>query len=168
MKKLIIIFFISFIGLYINGQEALTLSIDKIDSKSLSKGDKVSVKIELDKTSFRLSSFQLYIKFDQVVLEYQETKQINSKFGGNWHDNIINDLYAALFVDLTQTGFEVSEKIVLCELEFIYLGGDTDLKFGTENQRVDEVLRNGETKFTDLSNNNMPLNLLDGCICNNE
>ena len=168
MKKLIIIFFISFIGLYINGQEALTLSIDKIDTKLLSKGDKVSVKIELDKTSFQLSSFQLYVKFDQAVLEYQKTKQVYSHFSDNWNDNVITDLYAALYIDLNRTGFEVLEKIVLCELEFIYLGGNSNLKFGAKEERVNEILRSGETIFTDFSNNNIPLNLLDGCICSFE
>ena len=168
MKKLIIIFFVSFLALYLNGQEVLTLSIDKIDSKTLSIGDKVSVKITLGKTTFKLSSFQLYVKYNADVLEYQKTKQVYSQFGSNWHDNIVNDLFAALYVDMNQTGFEVPEDIVICELEFIYLGGNTDLKFGTKEERVNKVLLNGETLFTDLSNNNVPLNLIDGCICSPE
>lgn len=169
MKKSITILILFFFGFYLNGQEVLTLSIDKINSKSLSKGDPISVNIELDKTSFLLSSFQMYMKYDPAVLKYQSTQYINEKFADNWHDNNnAGGLYAVLYVDMKQDGFEVPAKTILCELEFIYLGGSSDLKFGQEEIRENEIMKDGKTKFTDTSNSNMPLNLLDGCVCSFE
>lgn len=168
MKKLILFVCISFIGFYLSGQELTTLSIDRIDSKSLSKGDNISVKIKLDKTSFVLSSFQLYINYDPDVLKYQETNQIHNYFSESWKDNDMDGLYAALYVDFNRTGFEVSEDIILCELEFTYQGGECDLSFGTEEVRENNVLLNGLTMFTDLPNNTVPLNLVNGCVCNLE
>jgi len=168
MKKIVLAICISLIGFYLSGQEVVTLSIDKIDAKSLSEGDVVSIKIHLDKTSFVLSSFQLYMKYDPAVLKYQKTKQVNGHLSNNWHDNDNIGLFAGLFVDMNQVGFKVSENIIICEVEFVYLGGETDLIFGTENVREGDVLKNGLTKFTDLTNSNMPLNFLEGCLCNFE
>lgn len=168
MRKVVLAICISLIGFYLSGQEVVTLSIDKIDAKTLSKGDVVSVNIHLDNSSFVLSSFQLYMKYDPDVLEYQKSKKVNGHLSDNWHDNDNNGLYAGLYIDMSRVGFKVSEKIIICEVEFVYLGGETDLLFGKENVREGDVLKNGLTKFTDLTNSNITLNLIEGCICNFE
>lgn len=168
MKKIVLAICISLIGFYLSGQEVVTLSIDKVDAKNLSKGDVVSVKIHLNQTSFVLSSFQLYMKYDPAVLKYQKTKKVNGYLSDNWHDNDNIGLYAGLYIDMTRVGFKVSENLIICEVEFVYLGGETDLLFGKENLIEGDVLKNGLTKFTDLTNSIITLNLVEGCVCNFE
>lgn len=168
MRKFILVICVSLIGLYLSGQETVTLSIDKVDTQSLSKGDTVSVKIYLDQTSFVLSSFQMYMNYDPTVLKYNKTKQVNGHFAKNWHDNNNIGLYAGVYIDMARAGFKVSEKFIICEIEFIYQGGNTDLTFGTENEREGDVLKNGQTKLADLSNSTVPLNYISGCVCSFE
>jgi hypothetical protein len=160
---LILVFFIS--GYYVNAQEVLTLSIDKINSKTLSRGDTIPVRVYMEQNSFELSTFQLFFKYDANVIEYIKTNLVNKKFTENWHDNVIQDLFAAVYVDVNKSGFSATEKIAICELNFIYKGGETDLMFGKESVIEQEVRLNGETKFTTLTNANLPLNLIHGCVC---
>lgn len=166
MKKFVLIVCISLFGFYLSGQDLATLRINKIDTKELSIGDIISVKIELDKTSFIISSIELFMKYDTSVLKYQSTKYIHDQFAKGWKDNSLEGLYAAVYIDSDPNGFEVIEDIILCELEFTYLGGDSYLSFGTEEDRYTEVPLNGETRITDVLNNTLPLNLSDGCVCN--
>lgn len=165
MKKFMLIVCISLIGCYLSGQDLATLKINKIDSKSLSKGDSVTVRIELDKTSFVISSIQLYMQYDSSVLKYQGTTYIHDQFARSWKENSLAGLYAGFYTDAGQNGFEVLENIIVCELEFTYLGGATYLSFGTEEDRYNEVPINGETRIINLLNDTLPLDLIDGCVC---
>jgi hypothetical protein len=57
---------------------------------------------------------------------------------------------------------------VLFQLAFLYQGGETDILWGRENETKGGLKLNGETKFLQISNDPIELNLKDGCVCNHK
>ena len=73
--------------------------------------------------------------------------------------------YAALFTDKSRKGILLNGEELLCELIFIYNGGETTLEFGTEEIRKEGKLYEGKTLFTDIDNNDIDFTLINGCVC---
>lgn len=147
------------------GQKKTTLEIEKINSSTLKKGQHIEVKLYMNPVHVSYSSFQIYLHFNHDVLDYVSTQNIDPEFKEGWRDNITENFYAAVFVDFKQNGFTMNEKTLICEIEFVYKGGETVIKWGKESEKKDGALIKGETKFTDLKNNSLALELVDGCVC---
>jgi len=145
--------------------QPLKLSIDKINSSELKVGDTVSVNLHIEKYPQTISSFQMYILFDQAVLKYIETKHVNKLFKATWRDNITVNFFVGLFLDFTKQGFNVENDERICEIVFVYQGGETDLVWCAEDETKDGVKIKGKTKFLNSKNEHIDLVLVDGCVC---
>lgn len=161
-------FFISLAIVFFIGSawaQQVTLSIDKLNSNNLKVGDSVVVNINIEKFYQTISSFQCFLEYDQNVLQFVKSKQVNDIVKSSWRENLTEYFYVGLFIDMTREGFNVSNDETLCQLSFVYLGGETDLIFGTENKIVNNAKTMGETKFTNRNNEAIELNLINGCVC---
>jgi len=167
MKKFLIIISISLFSAASFSQQ-LNLSIDEINSSDFKVGDTVFVNVNIEKFHIPISSFQVYLKFDQSVLKYIETRDVMELFEKSWRDNITESFYIALFIDLNKMEYIIENDDVLFQLAFIYQGGETDILWGRENKTKDGLKLNGQTKFLQINNDPIELNLKDGCVCNHK
>ena len=145
--------------------QPIILSIDKYNSDELNVGDTLSVSLDVAKYPQKISGFQLYLTFDQNVLTYLETMEVNKLFKSTWRDNKTDNFYVGLFLDFTQQGFILDEDETICQLIFIYNGGQTDLIWGTIDEVKDGLKIKGQTAFINPQNEYFELTLMDGCVC---
>lgn len=164
MKKLTLILGI-LLSAFLYGQEVTTLTIDKIDISNLNIGDKISINLNITNLEYKPSSFQLYIEYDNKVLEYVSTTNINEQIKKGWQENNNKNVYAAVCMDLSRKGFDLAKQELMCTLEFIYKGGESKLNWSTESVTEGGILKMGSTTFTDVGNNTMSVNLINGCVC---
>jgi len=164
MKNLFTILAIVFIT-SLSWAQSLKLSIDNINSSEINLGDTISVNLHIDKYPQTISSFQMYILFDQSVLKYVETKDVNKLFKATWRDNLTVNFFVGLFLDFTKKGFVVENDEDICELVFVYQGGETDLVWCTEDETKEGIKIKGKTKFLNSKNEHIVLELVDGCVC---
>jgi hypothetical protein len=154
-----------FLSISAFAQQVPTLEIARINSSELSIGDTVRVDLHIKSAGYELSSFQMFVMYNSDVLKLLFVDQINENFKSNWHDNKTELFYAAVFADMNRGGILLKEEELLCELVFIYKGGETNLEWGTEEIRRDGTLYEGKTIFTDLDNNDIDFTLINGCVC---
>jgi len=163
---LIIVLFVAMLG--VDAQEICALRIGTIDNSDLKQGDIISVPVYIDEVTQTVTLFQMYITFDQTVLKYISTKNIKSSFKEGWRDNLTENFFAAVYIDVNRDG-KISDQIgKLFELEFKYIGGETELLFGTVTEVVDNVRVAGEVQLIGLDESILPVKLVNGCVCSSE
>lgn len=165
MKKATILIIFVLMASMAWSQGKTVLSIKNVNTDKLKTGDHIAVQLFLESSEKRLSSFQMYLKYDQDVLTYKEIKNVNSLIKNSWFDNQTPNFIAALYFDNIQKGIHFEGKQLLCEVEFIYNGGETDIQWGTESKIVDGVMFMGITKFTNIEKTDIKPELINGCVC---
>ena len=78
-----------FLGFSLSAQEVSSVKIEKINFEEFQKGDIITVKVLLNNLKEKLSSFQMYVKYDKEVIEYVATKNINDRFGHHTGDTLL-------------------------------------------------------------------------------
>jgi len=169
MKRILLLGkFVILWALFLNAQELTTLRIGEIDVSGYNKGDKIVVPVYCDNLSDDIGALQLYITYDQSVLDYQKVSYIHPKIEEEWRDNNTENFWAAVWISMTRQTVFFNPGDKICELEFIYVGGQTDLVWGKENETIEGRIIKGETKIIDLNSQVFSLNLINGCVCNLE
>jgi len=168
MKKNFLIFVLFLMVQGINAQEINALRIGSVDMSDLKPGDLVRVPVYFDEITQAISLFQIYITFDHTVLEFVSTTNISDSFEDGWRDNITDSFFAAVFIDMKRSGKSSEQKGKLCELEFKYKGGETELLWGTETILEENVRVAGETKLVGVDKSDLSLKLVNGCICSSD
>lgn len=154
-----------FIFFLVDAQKISTLHIDKMNSSDFTPGDIVKVSVFIDELTDPVALIQMYIGFDEKVLQYKSTSYVNPVFKNGWKDNVTSLYFAAVFISVNSTGNIEEQMGKLCELEFIYKGGVTDLIWGTEEVIQNGVRITGDTRFFDSNSKDIVLSLIDGCVC---
>ena len=166
MKKYFVLISAIFFAGVLFAQDKTSLTIEKINSTLLKPGDKITVPVYLQSPEKDLSSFQLYLKYDQEVLTYQKIDNVNPLIKDKWYDNHTPNFIAGLYLDDKRVGIHFDGYSHLFDVEFIYNGGQTDIKWDTESKIEDGVMYDGITKFTVIDNKvDVPLELNNGCVC---
>jgi hypothetical protein len=167
MKKFLIIISI-FLFSVVSFSQQLNLSIDKINSGDLKIGDTTKVNINVKKTQFPISSFQLYLEYNSDVLKYINTSFINDIIFKGWTDNQTDKYFAGVFIAFSKDGIFIEEDLTLLELSFIYLGGETDIKWCNGDISINGDTKKVETLFFQPNSEVLESNLQNGCVCNHK
>lgn len=146
------------------GQQ-LNVSIDKINSNSLKVGDTVLINLNVEQYLQPISSFQIFFEFDQNVLDFVKTKNVNDLFSSQWRDNINENYFVGLYIDYNKVGLTIDNDDIICQLQFVYKGGDSDLSWSRSTDNKENSKVKGITKFLNSQNEPIDLNLIDGCVC---
>jgi len=154
-----------FFSISLSAQEVSSIKIENIDSEDLKKGDTVSVSVTFNNVMEEISSFQLYINYNKEVVEYLSTENVNELFKGSWTDNATDFVYAAVFINFQGRGLVIADRKTICEIKFLYKGGETELGWGKERKENETTLIEGETIFTTWDNKNLGADLINGCVC---
>lgn len=165
MKKSIVLLLAILFTSIAWSQNNTVLSIENVNSDDLKLDDQITVHVYLECPLKDLSSFQLYLKYDQKVLDYQKITNVNPIIKDSWFDNHTPNFIAALYLDSKQMGIYIEGKQLLFDVEFIYKGGQTTIDWGTESKIEDGVMFMGETKFTRIEKTEVILNLKSACVC---
>lgn len=168
MKNVLLVIGLIVAMLGVDAQEINALRIGTIDNSDLNPGDIISVPVYFDEVTQAVTLFQMYITFDQTVLKYVSTKNINASFEEGWRDNLTENFFAVVYIDINRNG-KMSDQIgKLFELEFMYNGGETELLFGTVTKVEDNVRVTGETQLMGTNESILPIKLVNGCVCSTE
>ena len=155
------------IGLFYSlpAQDVTTFRIAEINSGNLQKGELIQVPLYIDNVSETLTSFLFFVEFDTAVLEYKRTTDIKEIFKKGWQENITEYFYAAIYMDMMKSGKKENQAGKFCTLEFLYKGGESTISWGKENIIENSIKKMGKTEAIGISNNNLNLKLIDGCVC---
>ena len=167
MKKTLLFVVAALFSILVQSQEMSVFSIDRVSTEGYNVGDIIDVPVYFDDLSQPIALFQIFFEFDHSVLEYVETKDINPAFDDGWRDNHTPDFYAVVFLDMNKKGKIEKQLGKVCTLSFKYLGGDTDIKWGTKDEFVEKVKKMGVTKYIAVYNSTPEVRLIDGCVCSN-
>jgi hypothetical protein len=149
-------------------QQTATFEIGKLENEQLTIGDKIVIPVYCSQITDAITGWQIYIMWDKEVLKYKGLKKSTIAFQGSWFENNINNLFAANWLDPTFEGVKLSEGEKLFELEFIYLGGQSDVYWSMKEKKENNLLVEGETKFIAGDFKEFSCNLINGCICENK
>ncbi len=140
MKKFSILLLILF-GSYAftTAQESVTLTLPDMGAQIV--GDVINIPLSLDAIDENIGTLQFYVEYDPLVLEPYGTSATGSSGGATnyyallpayaWY-NVPQSPGDMLYtwLDFSGMGITVPAGIVMCELQFTYLGGYTDLTWG--------------------------------------
>ncbi|MCF8369966.1 MAG: hypothetical protein K9G76_13070 [Bacteroidales bacterium] len=167
MRNLYILVAVLFFSLGSMAQE-LSLSIEKKNSAEFKKGDKVVIGVFATTQTKPIGGFQLYIQYDNEILSYSDVLNKHSAFSKEWVSNDNTRFFSANWLTLDPKGLTFKKGDKLFDLEFTYLGGETDLIWQTKQKIDNGSLVQGETMFIDTQAGIITLELINGCFCNNK
>jgi hypothetical protein len=165
MKKSLLLFGISLLfSITSIGQGEISLRIGDIDSRTLNPGDKVNVPVYCDNISGSIGGWQFYIHFDSNVLKFNKVINKHHVFQGDWFENVIGNLWAANWYDEALVGVEIGKELIF-ELEFEFLGGQSQITWSLKSEKEHDVLLGGETLVINMKAEAFKTELINGCVC---
>ena len=166
MKKIfLIILILSSTWIQVISQESITLRVSEIDITDKLPGDTLYVSVFCDEVSDVIMGWQIYLLYDEDVLEYVSLNYKQTNMAGDWFENDLGYMWAANWLDPTFKGVSLYPGEKLFELAYVYLGGQTDINWGLEVINEGGKLIKGETMVADSKVKPFKLNLIKGCIC---
>jgi hypothetical protein len=146
-------------------QNSVALRIEKIDSKLLKPGETVIVGVYSEKKTDGIGGFQIYIEFDRSVLEFVNVLNKHTEFEKEWLSNNSDCCFAANWLTLEKGGLVLIAGEKLFDLEFTYMGGETNIDWQFEQIIKDNKITQGQTMFIDSQAKEIELELKNGCVC---
>ena len=169
MKKLFVLtILVCGITIYGYSQEVNILRVEKINTQNLTRGDIVTIGIYIDTYAEKIGALQLYLEYDRKVLDFAQDVNIHPEMASEWMSNDSEHFYASNWLTTEPKGVKFVEGDKLFDLEFKYLGGETDITWQTEQIVEDGKVVNGSTLMYNSSGELLPLTLMPGCVCATE
>lgn len=163
MKNYILLFAIVALFSSLNAQE-IKLEIDKVNTTELKVGEPIILNITCSSAIQDIVAFQMYFDFDQKVLTYQKTSNTAEIIASSWMENINDFFYSSNWI-LINKPINIEAGTVLCSLQFIYHGGETDITWQHKQLMENGYIVKGKSLFYDSKYQEILIEYVNGCVC---